>query len=87
MGRAARAHAKPQPVQLTEAEFFRLTKLSQDVQLAKIAAQQAVAEKEAARNAYMETLTAKYPALDFTAGNYVGDDAAWTLTPQEKPSP
>jgi hypothetical protein len=84
MGRAARASTKPQSVQLTEAEFFKLAKLSQDVQLASIAARQAVAEKEVARNLYMDVLTKTYPDLDFKAGNYVGNDETWTLTPQEK---
>lgn len=84
MGREARAKSKqPAVVTLTEAEFFKLVKLSQDVQIASIAAGQAVAEKEAVRNAYMDALTKTYPALDFKAVNYIGDDVTWTLTPKE----
>jgi hypothetical protein len=71
-------------ITLTEAEYYKLAKLSQDVQLATMAARLAVGEKEAARNAYMDALAKTYPDLDFKGTHYLGDDERWTLTPQEK---
>lgn len=97
MGRALKAKLATRdtalPVTLAEAEFDKLTRLSQAVTLAAhdagaalMRAKQAVAEREAARNAYMDTLTAKYPDLDFQGVVYDGDEATFTLTPKQ-PAP
>lgn len=85
MGREVRAKQPAQskesaPIHLPEAEYFKLRTLSQQVDLARIQAQQVVASAIAAQSACFEALGREHGFDTSKDANYRFDDAACTLT-------
>ena len=86
MGRQARAPKKTtERIVLDPADYWKLMKLEQDVQIATLQAKRIVSDAQTARAHHAHALSLKYPAFKAEDAHYRAEDATCSLIRELKP--